>query len=278
MTETETGCGIVGAGRLAAAIIGRLSQAGDPPGLLFSTHAERAEALGRRWGWRAVPLAELARDCRLVLICVPDSQVARVGAELAKLGPGQGRVAVHCAGSLGPEALAPMRASGWAVGSFHPLAPVPDGDPGSLEGTWICLEADPDARPALRRLARLLRCQVAEPQVADRDLYHAGAVFAAVMPVLLEQIGEQLVRRAALGADLGPALRALYRASGGNVERLGPDAGISGPARRRDHETIGRDLAALGRADPRLVDLFHAIEHLAAALAPSRREPEEDIA
>ncbi|HUY08064.1 MAG TPA: DUF2520 domain-containing protein [Candidatus Dormibacteraeota bacterium] len=271
MTETEVGYGIVGAGRLAQAVARRLAQAGVPPGLISSRSAERAQALATELGWEVGRgPEEVLAGSRLTLLCAPDGLLGPLAEGLGSGRPLGARVVAHCAGIQGIGPLAPLRERGCALGVFHPLAPFPDGDPASFDHTFISIEAEPGARTDLLELARLLGCRVLEMEGVDRPLYHAAAVFAAVLPVLLERIAERLGRAAGGGADLAEALRALHVASARNVHRLGPELGLSGPQQRHDGGTVLAHLAALSEVDPALAQLYASIQE-AARPAPADR-------
>ncbi|MGB9482508.1 MAG: DUF2520 domain-containing protein [Candidatus Dormiibacterota bacterium] len=271
MTETEVGYGIVGAGRLAQAIARRLGRAGVPPGLICSRSPDRARAIAVELGWSVSQgPEEVLAGSRLTLLCAPDGLLGNLAQELGSGPPLGDRVVAHCAGIQGLGPLAPLRARGCALGVFHPLAPFPDGDPASFDHTFISIEADPGARAELLELARLLGCRVLEMEEVDRPLYHAAAVFAAVLPVLLERVAERLGRAAGGGVDLAEALRDLHLASARNVQRLGPELGLSGPQQRHDGGTVSAHLAALGRVDPALAQLYASIQE-AARLEPADR-------
>ncbi|HEY6538930.1 MAG TPA: DUF2520 domain-containing protein [Candidatus Dormibacteraeota bacterium] len=275
MTETEVGYGIVGAGRLGRAISRRLAGAGVAPGVIYSSSRERAQALAKELGWRVAPSAgAVLAEAEVSLLCVPDPALGPLVDELSSGPPLPGRVVAHCAGSRGPEPLFPLRQRQCGVGVFHPLAPIPDGDPSSLEGTYVAIEAEPPVLARLRALAGELGCQVLEVGGLDRPLYHAAAVFAGVMPVVLERLGERLGEASGGGPELGEALRALYLASGRNVQRLGPERGMSGPLQRRDASTVTAHLAALSRFDPELARLYQLMLE-AARTVPAPQPPKE---
>ncbi|MGC1193406.1 MAG: DUF2520 domain-containing protein, partial [Candidatus Dormiibacterota bacterium] len=54
------------------------------------------------------------------------------------------------------------------------------------------------------------------------------------------------------------------------VQRLGPELGLSGPQQRHDGSTVSAHLAALGRVDPALAQLYASIQE-AARLEPADR-------
>ncbi|MGC2190810.1 MAG: DUF2520 domain-containing protein [Candidatus Dormiibacterota bacterium] len=271
MTETEVGYGIVGAGRLAQAIARRLARAGVQPGLISSRRLERARSLASEIGWVVGEgPEEVLSGSRLTLLCAPDAELGRLVRELESAAPLGDRVVAHCAGIQGLGPLAPLRERGCALGVFHPLAPFPDGDPSSFDDTYVSIEADPRARSELMELARLLGCRVIELEAVNRSLYHAAAVFAGVLPVLLERVAERLGAESGGGADLAEGLRALHSASARNVRRLGPELGLSGPQQRRDQGTVSAHLEALSRLDPALAQLYASIQEAARPLPADR--------
>jgi predicted short-subunit dehydrogenase-like oxidoreductase (DUF2520 family) len=275
VTETEVGYGIVGAGRVAQVIARRLGRSRVPAGMIFSRTPAGAEALASELGWAvAASSAEVLSGSQLTLLAVPDSELRPLSQELAQAlesgSPLSKRVVAHCAGIQGLGPLAPLRELGCSLGVFHPLAPVPDGDPSCLDQTFISIEGDPLARPALFDLARLIDCRVLEVEALDRPLYHAAAVFAGVLPVLLERVAERLGIAAGGGDTLAQGLRALHSASARNVQRLGPELGLSGPQQRQDGATVSAHLEALNRFDPVLAALYTSIQE-AARQSPADR-------
>jgi predicted short-subunit dehydrogenase-like oxidoreductase (DUF2520 family) len=271
VTETDVEIGIIGAGRMGQALARRLAATGAPPGLLFSRSASRAQSLASELGWTLVSRpSEVIAGAPLTLLAVPDAELGGLALEASReLNGSEGsspRVVAHCAGIQGIAVLSPLRELGCALGVFHPLAPVPDGDPSCLDDTFISIEAEPGARQPLLDLAARLSCQTVEVADLNRPLYHAAAVFAGVLPVLLEGLAERLAKVAAGEDRLGAGLRGLHLASARNVERLGPELALTGPGRRQDSATIGAHIDALSRLNPALSDLYISIQEAARQL------------
>ena len=269
------GIGIVGAGRLAQAVSRRWSEADGPPGLIYSRTPARASSLALELGWTVAPsAAAVVLGSPLTLLAVPDSELSQLGLDLAQAvavpAPASIRVVAHCAGIVGLAPLAPLRDAGCAVGVFHPLAAIPDGDPACLDQTFISIESDPRAQPPLLELAARLSCQPILADRLNRPLYHAAAVFSGVLPVLLERVAERLATAAGGADDLTQGLRALHLASARNVRRLGPQLGLSGPQERQDAGTVSAHLEALGRVDPALADLYASIQEAARPVPADR--------
>lgn len=265
----------MGAGRLAQAVSRRWARAGGPPGLIYSRTRGPAESLAAELGWAVAGSgSDIVLRARLTLLAVPDAALRQLALDLVgamnPVASGSIRVVAHCAGIIGLEPLAPLRDLGCALGAFHPLAPIPDGDPACLDQTFISIESDPAARQPLLDLAARLSCEPLQTGPLDRTLYHAAAVFAGVLPVFLERLAEGIGAAAGGGVGLTQGLRALHLASARNVQRLGPVRGLSGPQQRQDDETVGAHLKSLESLDPALADLYLAIQ-AAARLMPADR-------
>src|SRR4051794_12097265 len=69
------------------------------------------------------PLPAAALRADLVLLAVPDQEVRATAARLATADDLGDAGFVHLGGALGLDALAPLRALGCAVGSWHPFTP-----------------------------------------------------------------------------------------------------------------------------------------------------------
>lgn len=276
MTETEVGYGIVGVGSLGTALVRALVGAGEPPGIIWSRSGDRALALSRESGWAMAPSpAAVLREAELSLLTAPDGALLDLVGELARVlgptAPGT-KVVAHCAGARGPELFSPLSDLGFGVGVFHPLAAVPDGRAESLRRTSVVIEAQVPARDRLLRLAATLRLRPLVVSGLNRPLYHAAATFAAVLPLVLEQLGEQLAVESGAGEEIRPALRALFASSAANLERLGPEGAQSGARQRGDLLTLRAHELALERVDPELARLYQSINQLAATPPATRQE------
>jgi predicted short-subunit dehydrogenase-like oxidoreductase (DUF2520 family) len=184
-------------------------------------------------------LTGAARGVDVLVLATPDDTIAEVAALVE---PVPSTAVVHLSGSLGLDALAPHTRRG----ALHPLVPLPNAEVGAARlasGVTFAVAGTPEAGA----MARSLGGRVVEVADADRAAYHAAACIAANHVVAL--LGQ--VERVA--AEVGLSLESflpLTRAALDDVERLGPSAALTGPARRGDWATLSRHLDALG-ADER---------------------------
>ncbi len=265
MTETEEGIGLVGAGRLGSALGRRLRSGRYPVVAVASRSRVAASTLAAELGCPSFESAlEVVSHSSITILTVPDRSILEVASAVGELGPGvlAGRVVLHCAGVLGIEVLSRCTERGADVGVLHPLAPVPDGNPASLDGSWATVEASPGGLGPILTLCEELGITPLPWNGWNRGLYHAAAVLAGVMPVALEGLGEEVALAAGLPMESGPALRQLLVLAAANTKRLGASGGLTGPATRHDSETSLRHLQSLAGVDRRLAEVYRLLLEL----------------
>lgn len=212
-------------------------------------------AVSARLAARGVDLAAAEPD--LVLLCVPDREIAAVARETS-VGPW----VAHASGATPLAALDPhTRRFG-----LHPLQSfTKERGPEQLDGVWAAITAESDeAHAAAGALAELLGLRPFELDDAARAAYHAGAAIASNYIVTLRA-----------------AARSLLEAAGAPPEALDPlirgvvDSGfeLTGPIARGDWQTVERHLAVIRSQRPELEDLYLVLATETARIAG--RDPAE---
>jgi predicted short-subunit dehydrogenase-like oxidoreductase (DUF2520 family) len=224
---------IVGKGRVGAALAGAFRHAG----------IEVEGPLGRG----EHPQADV------VLLCVPDAEIANAAAGLDAPFTG------HTSGAT------PL--GGLAFG-VHPLQTVA-GPETSFDGCGCAIAgSSPEALEIARSLAEAAGM---EPFVIDdsaRAAYHASASVASNFVVTLEWMAERIAASAGIGAtDARRMLAPLVRRTVDNWASLGPQAALTGPVARGDEVTIARQRKAIADAAPDLLPLFDALVEQTRAVA-----------
>jgi predicted short-subunit dehydrogenase-like oxidoreductase (DUF2520 family) len=218
---------------------------------------------------RGLPSRRIEAD--VLILAVRDRDVAPTAEELVRRGLiGHRKAAVvHCAGALGPEALAAARGPKVAVAQMHPMISFADKDATpSLARGQLHVDGDPAAVRAARRLGKLLGMSPRTIPGLDRVAYHAAAGLVANGAAALAAGGVDLLERAGVDRDtaaamLGPLLRSVAE----NVERLGLPEALTGPVRRGDDVGLGRHLETLERLAPGLVPFYVAAARTQVPLA-----------
>jgi predicted short-subunit dehydrogenase-like oxidoreductase (DUF2520 family) len=227
---------IIGQGRLGTALAAALTDAGlDVTG-----------PLGRG--------AEPPAGADAVILCVPDTEIGSVAAELRP-----GPLLAHCSGATGLAALSPHESF-----SLHPLMTVTAAGARFAGAGAAIAGTTPRALSCARQLAEVLGMRPVEIEDADRAAYHAAASIASNFLVTLEGAAELLATTA--GADR-QLLVPLVRATVENWAALGAERALTGPVARGDEHTVAVQRAAVAERAPELVPLFDALVEATRALA-----------
>jgi predicted short-subunit dehydrogenase-like oxidoreductase (DUF2520 family) len=189
----------------------------------------------------------------VVILAVPDSALPEVAHDLAAFGPPPPAcVALHLAGAISTEVLAPLHAQGYAVGSLHPLQSIADpwhsGD--RLIGSAYALAGEPEAIAAGRRLVAALEGLPLVIAPGKRQIYHAAAVVASNYMIALLAFSVRLMMQAGVSeSDALTALLPLVKGTLENLDQLGVGAALTGPVARGDADTVRLHLARLSDSD-----------------------------
>jgi predicted short-subunit dehydrogenase-like oxidoreductase (DUF2520 family) len=233
---------IVGRGRMGPALARALTAAGRPVVGPLGRGADGAGA-------------------GVVLLCVPDGQIAAAAASLA---PRDGLLVGHCSGATGLDVLRPHEALG-----LHPLMTVtPEG--AAFGGAGCAVAGSTErALATARALADDLGMRPFEVADADRAAYHAAAAMASNFLTTIEAAAERLAATAGVPRE---ALVPLVRASVDNWAALGGERALTGPIARGDEATVARHREAIAERTPDLAPLFDALAEATRALARARPE------
>ncbi|MGH8887459.1 MAG: Rossmann-like and DUF2520 domain-containing protein [Egibacteraceae bacterium] len=215
------------------------------------------------------PLARVAADADLVLVCVPDDALAEVVRHVATAGgvrdPSRW---VHTSGGYGTEVLMPAQLAGAAVAACHPAMTFPDPDRGlqRLAGVSWAVTADSarDLAWARALVADLRGSPVTVPGHV-RARYQAGLAMGSNATAAVVTFARDLLLGAGIrdpNAFLGP----LATASAAGAAERGASA-LTGPVRRGDAGMIRRHLDELRAVSPEAVEPYVALSRLALRYA-----------
>lgn len=186
-----------------------------------------------------------------LFITTPDGAIEETAAHIAKLpsfhGPRRPRLAWHTSGALSSEVLTPLRAAGYAVGSLHPLLSVSDAVSGAatLPHAHFCLEGQPLAVRAARRLVKSLGAHHFTISPAHKTLYHAAAVMACGHLVALFDLASATLHSCGVPEKTSRALlHSLVASTVANLGRATPAQALTGPFARTDAGTVANHLHA----------------------------------
>ena len=243
------GVGIVSAGRVGA-VLGSALRAVDHR--VVGVHAvseasrERAEMLLP--GVPVLEVEEVVRRAELVLLAVPDDELAGLVGGLADVGAWRaGQLVVHTSGRHGVGVLAPAQRAGAVPIALHPAMTFSgySTDVARLAGCPMAVTAPAAFLPVAQALAVELG---GEPFVLEEDArpaYHAALAHGANHLVTLVGQAVRALEAAGIG-DGAATLRPLLTAALDRALREGADAALTGPVARGDAGTVRAHLEALG--------------------------------
>jgi len=234
---------VVGGGRMGRSLVGVLSEAGER-GVLWS----RREAAGS--------VTDAVGGSHAVLLAVPDDVLDSLARELAvrhAVGPDQ--VVLHLSGVHTRDVLAPLDATGAALGSLHPLQTIsePSQARSRWTGSYAAVEGDVRALTEARRLCGLLGLTPVHVPGEAKMAYHAAAVVASNYVVVLADLAARIAASGGVPADAAERMYLpLIRGASENLQRQSPVEALTGPIRRGDAATVRRHLEVLGGPERRL--------------------------
>jgi predicted short-subunit dehydrogenase-like oxidoreductase (DUF2520 family) len=174
---------IIGAGAVGKALAEALCRAGYAVSTILDrtprTARKLAQALGASRSGSEISL--IGTESTLVIVAVPDDEIAKVDKSLAKQLSTLNLAGVaHTSGALPGSELEQLSAAGVPVGSWHPLQSFPHkGPPPSLKGVYMAVEGDATLKPILTELTLKLGGVPVDLPAEGKTLYHAAAVFAS---------------------------------------------------------------------------------------------------
>lgn len=260
--------GVISAGRVGTALGVALERAEHVVVACSAISEEsRQRARLRLPDTLVLPAPDVAGDAELLLLAVPDTELAGIVSGLAATGAVRpGTIVVHTSGATGIGVLAPLTEQGCLPLAIHPAMTFTgsDEDIDRLADSCFGITAADEIGYAI---AEALTLEIgAEPFRVDesaRTLYHAALCHGGnhVVTVIDDALA---ALRAALPAGLGindpdgvaeRVLGPLVRAALANTLRDGR-AALTGPVARGDSATLTRHLAALGAVDPELAEAY----------------------
>ncbi len=241
----------VGAGNVAYHLAKGLRQKGFRISGIWSRELSNAKILADTVDSVAfTDISGLCKDADIILIAVPDKAIEYVARIIGKY---DGIVA-HTAGSVPIDVL---KSTFQHSGILYPLQTFSKESGLNLAEVPFFIEASsPEDRQEIYEIASKLSGKVYDADSNTRLLLHTAAVFAGNYSNLMYIIGNEVIKRSGLPADVLNALilETARKATSGDPLKM-----QTGPARRSDTITIEKHIASLAK-QPEYAELYR---HLA---------------
>ncbi len=268
---------IIGAGRVARGLGGRLREAGWKIGAVVARKIPAARAAVRAIG-SGIPSAGSTRrvlDAAVILLAVPDDALAEIAVQLERSGGDDLRrkVMLHTSGALSSAVLEPLARRGAWTGVIHPMQSFGARTRPRLDGVLFGIEGHPQALRTIRKMVRSMGGEAARIEPARKAEYHCAGTFAAAHVLASVEAGVRLLIAAGMKRrDATRALLRLARQVLDNQEVLGPRAAWTGSLSRGDWATIRLHWEALSRYPDEYRQAYAAMTRLAARLLSTAPE------
>ena len=275
---------IIGAGRVGQTI-GRMAvQAGYDMTDVVCHSRRSALAAVRFIGAGNAQASRRARlsAAELILITTPDDKIKDAVELILSNASEVGRaVALHTSGALASDALSPLVARGFSVGSCHPLQTFesPARAISRAQSSYFCIEGEAAAVRAARKLVRRIGARHFEIPTGMKSLYHAAAVMASGGVVSLVSISLEMLTRCGLSeAESKKVLLPLVEGTIANVRAVGPAGALTGPVRRGDAGTVRRNMEALASVHSDWLEIYRLLAARSLSLAEDAGLDERSLA
>jgi len=269
------GITIVGAGNLANALAGSLTQAGYKiEGVIARSGGaslRKAQELAKETGARA-SVTPAEAQAAVVWFCVPDAEVAHAALALVEKIDWKKKVGLHSSGALTSDELGALRQRGASVASVHPLMTFVRSSRPSLRGAPFAIEGDRAAVKVARCIVNDLGGRAYPIRKTDKAAYHAWGTFASPLFTALLATTEQVA--AVAGVKPNAARRRIIPIllqTLANYAAFGAAGGFSGPIVRGDVDTVKRHLRVL-RKVPAAREVYLALARAALLYLPAKQK------
>ena len=260
---------VVGAGPVATAVAGALHRANAESGTtsvsgIWARRPEQAKAAAELaevpW-YSGRAFAELA-EAEVVIVAVRDDAMQEVmGVMDHALQPHH--ILLHCSGSRSAkQAFGSFAGQVDGVATMHPLRSIADGAVAmrSFGGTVFGVEGSEQGKSVARELVQVLQGEVLELKEEQMAAYHAAAVLMSNYFVSLTDASLEVLKEANLDSNKAlPGLLSLAHGALTNIAESGVEAGLTGPIRRGDKETVSKHLEALQPSSESLRALYRVL-------------------
>ena len=175
------------------------------------------------------------KEADIYLIAVSDQAIAEVSEKI----PFKNKLVAHTSGAVALDAINAKNRNG----VFYPLQTFTKNVAVHFKSIPICLESEKDADiELLKKVANSISDSVYEISSDQRKALHVAAVFVNNFTNQLYKIGNDICKENNIPFEI---LLPLIKETSKKIKQLSPEDAQTGPAKRKDEETINSHLAFL---------------------------------
>lgn len=141
--------GIIGGGKIGCSFAEYMC---NLVGITAST-AEKCAQLAERYNVDCVDNGQLVDKAEVILLTVPDNKIAAVAKEIAATKEVEGKIFLHCSGTLGLKPLISLKEAGAFIGRMHPMGSFTE-EVADMHGLSMASEGDYYAMKCAQKIAK----------------------------------------------------------------------------------------------------------------------------
>jgi predicted short-subunit dehydrogenase-like oxidoreductase (DUF2520 family) len=240
---------IAGAGGLAYSLARALRHKRLEVKAILSRNPELAAQRLDIPGQRVLSYSEKNLKADLLILAVPDTRIVETARKVCE--GNEISCVVHCSGSANLSVLKDLAED---TGVMYPLQTFTPGREVSLDKVPLFWEASTaQAAEKLKHLAEILSEKAIPLDSEQRAILHTGAVFANNFNNFLAFIAHRFADKAGQKGDI---YQPILEETLAKLRILPPEKAQTGPARRKDQETMEKHLELLKKHFPEWTDLY----------------------
>lgn len=239
--------GFIGAGKVGVSLGRYFKEKGREVAGYYSLTEESA-----RWAANFTDttyyesLQQIAGDCDILMLTVPDDRIADIWQEVRPFM--KGNIVAHCSGLHSSKIFSDIGTAGVSAYSIHPLCAISSKETSYklLSDALFTLEGDPAHISTIQQLFEEMGNRTCIISAENKAKYHAAASLASNHMTAVFYMAEKLFLEC--GFSEKQAEEELYRLAKGNLENIhsqGCIESLTGPIERGDTKTVEKHLASL---------------------------------
>lgn len=246
---------LAGAGGLSYSLIRALHQSRFPIVAVFSRNPELARNKIQMPQIHIVDYTSRGIEADVLILAVPDSKMLETAKQVFALN--RFSSVVHCSGSAEMKILEGINSE---YGVIYPLQTFTPGREVDFENVPVFWEASsPQSALFVRAISESISSQSKYLDSESRALLHTGAVFANNFNNFLALIASHFAEKAGQSPDI---YQPILEETLAKLRLIPAEKAQTGPARRKDSETIERHLTILRAHFPEWEELYQVFSRL----------------
>ncbi len=251
--EFEKEISIIGTGKAGTSLAYSLKRRGWKICFLFDKYKsiaiESREILGEG---KIGEIKEIVEKGNFFILSVPDRELSKIAKRIAEKNNNlRGKTFIHLSGSLSYKALIPIKEKGGQIGSLHPVFPFPTKKTEIPDGVYFGWDGEEKALKKSLQIVKDMKGKLIKIK-EEKALYHLACSIASNLTSILYLMALEKSQEAGINEKKAKELLfQLCLNSLISVKEKGWE-GVTGPAVRRDKETILKHLKSLSPREKRI--------------------------